>query len=163
MEEAIVDAIDTSGRAVLSAGITVCIALLGQFALGVSFLYGVATVVVCSTVLAALTLLLALPRPDGHARAGPARAPQALRRRPHGHPAIAGGRFCSRWTGALQARPIPIALVALVVMAALAVPFLSMRLGSSDASSDPAGTTTRQAYELLGPGFLALATTGRCS
>ena len=33
-------AVRTSGRTVLLAGITVCIALLGQFALGVSFLYG---------------------------------------------------------------------------------------------------------------------------
>jgi len=41
-EEAAVEALDTSGRAVLFAGITVCIALLGMFALGVSFLYGVA-------------------------------------------------------------------------------------------------------------------------
>ena len=38
-------------------------------------------------------------------------------------------------------------------MGALAVPFFSMRLGSSDASSDPAGTTTRQAYDLLAKGF----------
>ena len=63
VEEAIVDAIDTSGRAVMFAGITVCIALLGMFALGVSFLYGVAiaaSVVVAFTVLAALTLLPAL-------------------------------------------------------------------------------------------------------
>ena len=59
-EEAAVSAIDTSGRAVLFAGITVCIALLGMFALGVSFLYGVATasaIVVAFTVFAALTLL----------------------------------------------------------------------------------------------------------
>ena len=44
VEQAIVDAVDTSGRAVMFAGITVCIALLGMFALGVSFLYGVAVV-----------------------------------------------------------------------------------------------------------------------
>ena len=35
IEQAIVDAVDTSGRAVMFAGITVCIALLGMFALGV--------------------------------------------------------------------------------------------------------------------------------
>ena len=62
-EQAIVDAVDTSGRAVMFAGITVCIALLGMFALGVSFLYGVAvaaSVAVLFTVFAALTLLPAL-------------------------------------------------------------------------------------------------------
>ena len=63
IEQAIVDAVDTSGRAVMFAGITVCIALLGMFALGVSFLYGVAvaaSVAVLFTVVAAVTLLPAL-------------------------------------------------------------------------------------------------------
>ena len=58
-----VEAIDTSGRAVLFAGLIVCIAMLGMFALGVSFLYGVAiaaAITVAFTVLAALTLLPAL-------------------------------------------------------------------------------------------------------
>src|SRR5207244_3821998 len=63
VEQAIVDAVDTSGRAVMFAGITVCIALLGMFALGVSFIYGVAvaaSIAVLFTVIAALTLLPAL-------------------------------------------------------------------------------------------------------
>jgi RND superfamily putative drug exporter len=62
-EQAIIDAIDTSGRAVMFAGVTVCIALLGMFALGVSFLYGVAiaaSIAVLFTVIAALTLLPAM-------------------------------------------------------------------------------------------------------
>ena len=58
-----VEAIDTSGRAVLFAGTIVVIAMLGMFALGVSFLYGVAVaaaVVVAFTMVASLTLLPAL-------------------------------------------------------------------------------------------------------
>ncbi len=42
VEEAASAAVNTAGRAVFFAGLTVCIALLGQFALGLSFLYGVA-------------------------------------------------------------------------------------------------------------------------
>ena len=38
-------------------------------------------------------------------------------------------------------------------MVVLAIPVLSLRLGSSDAGNDPAATTTRQAYELLADGF----------
>ncbi len=154
IEEAIVDAIDTSGRAVMFAGITVCIALLGMFALGVSFLYGVAiaaAVVVSFTVLASLTLLPALL-----ALMGPRVLSRRTRRRLAASgpvPSTRSGGFWARWTGALQARPAAFALVAVVVMGALAVPFLSMRLGSSDAGSDPAGSTTRQAYELLVKGF----------
>ncbi len=152
-EEAIVDAIDTSGRAVMFAGITVCIALLGMFALGVSFLYGVAiaaAVVVAFTVLSALTLLPALlsfmgPRVLGRRRRRKLAA-GALK------PASESG-FWARWTAALQARPAILALIAVVLLGALAVPFFSMRLGSSDAGADPAGTTTHKAYELLVKGF----------
>jgi RND superfamily putative drug exporter len=63
VESSIVTAVNTSGRAVLFAGIIVCIALLGMFALGVSFLYGLATAAaigVAFTMIAALTLLPAL-------------------------------------------------------------------------------------------------------
>ncbi len=38
-------------------------------------------------------------------------------------------------------------------MVVIAIPFLSMRLGTADAGSDPAGSTTRQAYDLLTKGF----------
>jgi RND superfamily putative drug exporter len=38
-------------------------------------------------------------------------------------------------------------------MIVIAIPFFSMRLGSADAGSDPANTTTRKAYDLLAKGF----------
>src|SRR5712691_4041329 len=38
-------------------------------------------------------------------------------------------------------------------MLTIAVPFLSMRLGSADSGSDPSGSTTRKAYDLLAAGF----------
>jgi putative drug exporter of the RND superfamily len=153
VQESIIDALDTSGRAVMFAGITVCIALLGMFALGVSFLYGVAiaaTVVVAFTVLAALTLLPALLGFFGTRILG-----RRSRR------ALADGRlqtgdgegFWTRWTGVLQARPALIATAAALVMVVIAIPFFSMRLGSSDAGSDPSNTTTRKAYDLLAKGF----------
>jgi len=153
VEVAIIDAVDTSGRAVMFAGMTVCIALLGMFALGVSFLYGVAiaaSVVVAFTVLAALTLLPACLGFFGVKVLG-----RKARR------ALAAGQLTTsdssgwweRWTRVLQARPALIAATAAIVMAVIAVPFLSMRLGSSDAGSDPTSSTTRQAYDLLAKGF----------
>ena len=63
IEDAAVNAVNTAGRAVFFAGITVCIALLGQFALGISFLYGIAVsaaITVALTMVASLTLLPAL-------------------------------------------------------------------------------------------------------
>ncbi|HEY4096987.1 MAG TPA: MMPL family transporter [Baekduia sp.] len=152
-EDAAVNALDTSGRAVLFAGITVCIALLGMFALGVSFLYGVATaasIVVAFTVLSALTLLPALLGFFGK------RVLTRKQRR-----AVAAGELTvtdespvwGRWAGLLQRRPALMAIGAAIVMLVLATPFLSMRLGSSDSGSDPTASTTRKAYDLLAEGF----------
>jgi putative drug exporter of the RND superfamily len=153
-EVAAVEAVDTSGRAVLFAGVTVCIALLGMFALGVSFLYGVAiaaSIVVAFTVIAALTLL-----PAFLGFLGPKVLGRKLRRS-----LAAEGRvsdtdespWWSRWSGRLQRRPALFAVAAAALMVLIAVPFLSIRLGSSDQGNDPTSTTTRQAYDLLAKGF----------
>jgi putative drug exporter of the RND superfamily len=153
VENAIVDALDTSGRAVMFAGITVCIALLGMFTLGVSFLYGVAiaaSIIVLFTVIAALTLLPAILGFFGTRVLG-RKARHALATH---QPAVSDrAGWWERWTRVLQARPALIATAATLVMLVIAIPFLSMRLGSTDAGSDPAGTTTRQAYDLLAKGF----------
>ena len=63
VHEAVALAMDTAGRAVLFAGATVVIALLGMFALGVSFLYGLAiaaSLAVLLVLTASITLLPAL-------------------------------------------------------------------------------------------------------
>jgi RND superfamily putative drug exporter len=152
-EDAVVEAVDTSGRAVLFAGIIVCIALLGMFALGVSFLYGVAiaaAIAVSFTVLAALTLLPALLGFFGSRVLG-----RRERRR------VRGGSFTltdespawARWAGLLRAHPALFTALAAGVMIVLSIPFFSMRLGASDSGTDPSGTTTRKAYDLLAQGF----------
>jgi RND superfamily putative drug exporter len=153
IEEAITDALDTSGRAVMFAGTTVCIALLGMFVLGVSFLYGVAiaaSVVVLFTVFAALTLLPAVLGFFGTRVLGR----KARRALSDGRLTTSDGAgWWERWTHVLQARPAVVATAAALVMVVIAIPFFSMRLGSSDAGSDPSGTTTRKAYDLLAKGF----------
>jgi putative drug exporter of the RND superfamily len=153
IEEAAVDAVDTSGRAVLFAGMTVCIALLGMFALGVSFLYGVAiaaSLVVAFTVLASLTLLPSLLGFFGTKvlRRKERRALQAEAFATHDESPAWG-----RWARRLERRPALLAAAAAAVMLTLAIPFLSLRIGSSDQGNDPQGTTTRKAYDLLAKGF----------
>jgi RND superfamily putative drug exporter len=153
VEQAITVAINTSGRAVLFAGITVCIALLGMFALGVSFIYGVAvaaSIAVLFTVIAALTLLPALLGFFGTRVIG------RKERRKLATAELTSGDESpgwARWARALGHRPALIAAAAAALMLTIALPFLSMRLGSADAGSDPAGSTTRQAYVLLANGF----------
>ena len=155
VESSIVNAVNTSGRAVLFAGIIVCIALLGMFALGVSFLYGLAVAAaigVAFTMIAALTLLPALLSFIG---------PRVLSRRQKKSLAVNGPRvvgtgskgFWPKWADFIQRRPVVPAVIALIIVGVIAIPFFSLRLGNSDQGNDPAGTTTRQAYDLLSAGF----------
>ncbi len=154
-ESAIVTAVNTSGRAVLFAGIIVCIALLGMFALGVSFLYGLAvsaSIGVLFTMISSLTLLPALL-----GFIGPRVLSRRQRRRlDESGPRIIGAGtsgFWPKWAAFVQRKPIAPAVVGLLVIGFIAVPFFSLRLGTSDQGNDPLGTTTRQAYDMLATGF----------
>ena len=155
IESAAVAAVNTSGRAVLFAGIVVCIALLGMFALGVSFLYGLAvaaSIGVLLTMVSALTLLPAMLGFIG---------PRIMSRKQKRELATTGPRiigagtsgFWPRWSSFIQDRPTLPAVAALVAIGLLVVPFFSLRLGSSDEGNDPVGSTTRTAYDLLAKGF----------
>ena len=156
-EEAAVKALNTSGRAVLFAGGTVCIALLGMLVLRLSFLNGVA-------IAAALTVRAHRAR-RGHPAARAARRPRHAgaaaagsaagwppRARTRAHRGLRGraGRRSSNGSPALlaavggrgHARPGDPGAARL-------------RLGSSDQGNDPPSTTTRQAYDLLADGLRA--------
>lgn len=151
----ILSAVETSGRAVMFAGVTVCISVLALFALGVSFFYGLAVATalgVALTMLAALTLLPAMLGFIG---------PKVLSRRERAR-GMTGARlsaFWTRWSGLLARRPALLAVSSLIVIAVIAVPSFALHLGSSDQGNDPPGSTTRQAYDMLsrgfGPGFNA--------
>jgi putative drug exporter of the RND superfamily len=152
-EAACIRALNTSGRAVLFAGGTVIVALLGLLVLGISFLNGVAfaaALVVLVTMTAAVTLIPALLGIIGM---------RVLSRKERRRLAEEGPRdpkldgFWPRWAQFVQDHRLPLAAAALVVMLALAIPALSLRLGSSDAGQDPPSSTTRKAYDLLAKGF----------
>jgi RND superfamily putative drug exporter len=130
--------------------VTVVIALLGMFALGVSLLSGAAVAASIGVVLvlaASLTLLPALLSLTGR-RIGRVRRRQAARATDDTQPG-----FWLRWIRGVQRRPALTAIAATAVMLAFAAPALGLRLASSDAGNDPAGQTTRQAYDLLAKGF----------
>ncbi len=165
-ETAVLNAMDTSGRSVLLAGVTVIIALLGMFATGVAFMYGLAiaaVIVVLLTVIAALTLLPALlsrfgprlarkgwiRRRLGRTRSEPAPAEAAA---VVAAPAQSHG-FWRNWSHVVRDHPWPLAVVSLAIMLLLLVPLNSLRLDSSDAGNDPANTSTRQSFDMLAQGF----------
>ena len=140
-ESSIINAVNTSGRAVLFAGIIVCIALLGMFALGVSFLYGLAVAAaigVALTMVAALTLLPALFGFIG---------PKVMSRKQKRNLAENGPRvvgadskgFWPKWADRVQRYPWVSAGVALVILAAIALPFFSLPPGLGRPGHRPGG------------------------
>jgi putative drug exporter of the RND superfamily len=149
--EGAINAVDTAGRAVLFAGTTVIIALMGMFLLDISFLYGVAmsaALAVLFTMIAALTLLPALLAWVGH------------RVNKWKIPGLSGGQNTTRedtkwyaWSRWIQKRPWMAAIVSGAVLIILCIPVLSLRLGVNDAGTNPKGETTREAYDLLAEGF----------
>ncbi|WP_262056313.1 MMPL family transporter [Streptomyces sp. STR69] len=151
-EESAVVALNTSGRAVLFAGGTVCIALAGMLVTQLRFLDGVVigtSLTVVLSVLAATTLLPALL-----GFLGPRVLSRKQRRKlENGPEPERTDNLAVRWSAAVQKRPRRIAAFALVVMAVLAFPVLSLRLGATDQGNDNASTTTRKAYDLLADGF----------
>ncbi|WUJ71341.1 MMPL family transporter [Kribbella soli] len=165
----------TSGAAILVAGGTVVIAILGLYVSGVPFVGALglsSAIVVAVTVLAALTLIPALlglakftvlNRKDRHhladereLEAGLAdetaiaahRAEERERRdTKHEQSAFA------RWGRKVSDRPWPYGIAATLVLLVLAIPLLSMNLGQLDAGTDPAGDSSRKAYDLIAQGF----------
>jgi RND superfamily putative drug exporter len=153
VEEAVTTALNTSGRAVLFAGSTVCIALLGMLILGLSFLNGVAisaSLTVLITMLASISLLpslLAFQKQHVLSR----RERRTLAKEGAG-PIVVSGPW-QRWSLFVSRHPRVLTVAALAVIVTFVIPFFSLNLGSSDQGSDPASSTTRQAYDLLAQGF----------
>ena len=153
VHESVVQAMDTAGRAVLFAGLTVVIALLGMMLLGVDFLYGVAisaSIGVLLVMLGSLTLLPALLTLAGGRLVRPGR--RARRRGVQATDQRHGGTWL-RWSEFVQSHSWAIAAASTIVMLLIAAPATALRLGSSDAGNDPVSFTTHKAYELLAEGF----------
>lgn len=153
LHESIVTSMDTSGRAVLFAATTVCIALLGLLALGVSFFNGMAigaAVAVSLTAAASLTLLPALLSLFG-LKVLPCKQRRAVQAGQFIELHATG--FWARWSITVARHKTLLSLGAAAVIVVLALPFFSMRLGAGDQGNDPKGSTTRSGYDLIASGF----------
>jgi RND superfamily putative drug exporter len=161
--DAVATALTTSGRAVLFAGTTVVIAMMGMFLMGLSFVDGLAVgaaFAVLLTMAASVTLLPAMLGFVGH---NIDKFHLPVLHRSAGTSARRTG-FWYRWSRTIQRRPAPFAVASLALLLFLAFPIIRLHLGIPDAGNDPKGTTTRQAYDLLatgfGPGFNGPLTVG---
>jgi RND superfamily putative drug exporter len=153
VRESVIAAYDTSGRAVLFAGITVVVSLLGIMIARVGFMDGLAiatSIGVAFTMVVTLTLLPALLGFLGTRVLG-RRAQRELREQgPHDDER---STRWAQWSTLIQRRPWLFIAVGGVVLGILAVPATSLRIGGADQGSDAPGSTTRVAYDLISHAF----------
>jgi putative drug exporter of the RND superfamily len=156
-EAATVATLDTAGRAVLVAGGTVMVSMLGLFAVGLAIMTGTAVVTMAATLVvmvAAITLFPALLGYLGR-RIDRLRVPLGRRRAAQisadGHLVPAAG--WTLWSRLVRRHSVLATVASVVALLALAAPFLGVRFGLPDAGNDPENTSNRQAYDMLAEGF----------
>jgi RND superfamily putative drug exporter len=158
-EESVPLAVGTAGSAVVFAGLTVIIALCGLTVVGIPFLTVMGLAAASSVAVALLIALTLVPALLGFAgmkvatftrlpRLG-ARAERVARRSAADPDSPAG----ARWARFVVRRRWPVLIGGIVLLGVLAIPALSLQLGLPGASSDPASSTDRQAYDLTTEGF----------
>ena len=148
--EAVVKAAGTAGHSVLFAGCSVVIALMGLWAMGIPLLSLTAMGPAIAVGLAALVALFVLPAIlglVGH-RVNSLRVP-GIR-----VAAVQSQSGMGYWLArTIQRAPWLWLIVATVVLLVLAYPALDVRLGASDAGSNPTSLSSRRSYDLLAEGF----------
>ncbi len=150
-EGAVVASLATSGRAVLIAGGTVIVSLLGLLLIGQAYMVGVSVGAIISVFLVLLGSLTLLPAMLGFT--GRAIERLSVRRGVGGSLRSNAQGFWFRWSRSIQRHPWRGVIGSVLVLAVLAIPMFSMRLAFSDSGNDPASLTTRQAFDLLSEGF----------
>ncbi|MEU0267811.1 MMPL family transporter [Nocardioides sp. NPDC006303] len=148
-EDATATALDTAGRSVLFAGVSVILALCGLYVLQLTSIQGVVlgvALTVLMTMIAAVTLLPSLLTLFGKRLEKSVRKHAARSRREP-------GQRWRAWASGVQRHPWAALVVSVVVLGALAAPVLSLQLGFADAGNDDPSSTTRKAYDLVSDKF----------
>lgn len=156
-EAATVATLDTAGRSVMVAGSTVIVSMLGLFAMGLSFMRGAALVTILGVLVTLVASVTLFPALLGYLGKHVDRLRLPLGRRAAVTVAAGGhvepGRGWLRWSSLIQRHRFVSALLGVVILLALAAPFLGVRFGFPDAGNNREATTTRQAYDLVAGGF----------
>jgi RND superfamily putative drug exporter len=148
-EEAVGRAVGTAGSAVVFAGVTVVIALAGLAVVRIPFLTAMGLAAAGTVAVAVVVAITLLPALLGFA--GRKVLPRAQRRA--GTDAVQKEGFGFRWARLVIKLRVPVILVAILGLGALALPAADMRLGLPDASTAPAGSSAREAADLTKEGF----------
>ncbi|MER5752292.1 MMPL family transporter [Streptomyces sp. NPDC002088] len=159
-EDAAGRAVGTAGSAVVFAGLTVVIALVGLSVVNIPMLTKMGIAAAGTVAIAVLIALTMIPALLGYAgrKVQPAGKKSKL---------LGGGRAAkkaasgaaakpnmgTRWASFVVRRPVAILLLGVVGLGAAALPATSLELGLPDDGSQPTSTTQRRAYDLLSEGF----------
>jgi RND superfamily putative drug exporter len=160
-KEAAAQATGTAGSAVVFAGTTVVIALLGLMVVNIPFLTVMGLAAAGAVIIAVLIALTLLPAALAVGGKRVVRSNRVLTFRPR--KAKPGREKASvRYARFVTRRPLLIVILGVVVLLAAATPAMHMKLGLPDSGSQPENTTERKAYDLLtegfGPGFNGVLT-----
>lgn len=152
-EAATVATLDTAGRSVLVAGVTVVTSMLGLFAMGLSFMRGAAFAAILSVLIVLLASGTLFPALLGYLgrHIDRLRLPLPRRRAEQADGGISRGWL--RWSRLVERYRVLATVTGVVVLLALAAPFLGVRFGFPDAGNDPAGRSTRLAYDTVAGSF----------
>ncbi|MEU8749673.1 MMPL family transporter [Streptomyces chartreusis] len=158
-EEAAGRAVGTAGSAVVFAGLTVVIALVGLSVVNIPMLTKMGIAAAGTVVIAVLIALTMIPALLGYA-GGKVRPTGSRSRWMGGRRAekkAASGKarpnMGTRWASFVVRRPIAVLLLGVIGLGAAAIPASSLELGLGDDGSQPTSTTQRRAYDLLSDGF----------
>lgn len=157
-EESAARAVGTAGSAVVFAGVTVLIALIGLGFAGIPFL---TTMGIAASVAVAIAVAIAVtltPAMLGFLKGKVVGRPLRERKAKKGMAAAAPRRpFGDRWVGGVTKHPILVSAAVVIGLGVVAVPALSLNLALPNAGVLPPGSEARQSYDLVGeefgPGF----------
>ncbi|MGW2649652.1 MMPL family transporter [Streptomyces sp. NPDC001393] len=154
-EDAAGRAVGTAGSAVVFAGLTVVIALVGLSVVNIPMLTKMGIAAAGTVAIAVLIALTMIPALLGYA---------GRKIKPMGEKSklLGGGRtpkkpgrpnMGTRWASFVVRRPVAVLLLGVIGLGAAAIPAASLELGLPDDGSQPTSTTQRRAYDLLSEGF----------
>jgi RND superfamily putative drug exporter len=154
--EAAAQATATAGSAVVFAGATVVIALVGLAVVNIPFLTVMGVAAAATVSLAVVIAVTLLPAMLGFGGKRFARLNRFLTKRPRRR-AEGAPTLSTRYVRLITRRPLVVVLMGLLLLGSIAIPATHMKLGLPDDGASPASSTERRAYDLLtegfGPGF----------
>jgi RND superfamily putative drug exporter len=148
-QEATALAVGTAGSAVVFAGLTVVIALAGLAVVGIPMLTKMGLAAAGAVVVGVLIALTLVPALLGFWPNGVL----SRRARRSGRIESTGDNAGARWARFVLRRPIPVLLLGVVGLGALALPAADLQLGMPGDEAKPVSTTERRAYDALAEGF----------